>query len=766
MSSTPDRSHPAAEESSAGSASAAPTAEQPDQEELTQELHYPRQAVHAALLSKLAGLQGQAVPAFRFGMLERGQGGAELSALRADQQLQEMWQARFPVSVARFLKNGTLHQRDFPLLWISDDESDVRVLRGQTSQGNFVSEDDGGVTMELLKEQASKGLILSLTVREPGVSAQEQGQRSASQWFTYAMLKHKRVFLEAIFATFVISTLGLFSSLYSMQVYDRVIPTKGFSTLFVLTFGVLMAIALDVLMKHVRAHMVDRASKVIDLELSGVFFSKALSIRMDARPTTVGTFASQIRNFESVRTFLTSSTLFVLADAPFALFFIAVIGAIAGPVAFLPLVMVPLSLIVGFILTRPVERLAAETMQESNTKNGLLIESVDGIESIKAAGGEWKMLDRYRALSDAMASTELKQRMQTTRTTSATQVLQQLNYVLLTAIGAYAISSGSLTMGGLIACSIISGRALGPLGQIPGMVAQWKGAKVALQGLDAIMAMPSDREDGVRLVVPESCDGRVRLQGASFAYGQDKPILEVDSLAIQPGERIAVVGAVGSGKTTLIKLLSGLYKPTAGSVYLDDVDINQLAPEFIREHVGYLTQDVRLFAGTLRENLTLGLPTPSDSVILRAAKHTGLAQAIQNHPRGLELMISEGGRGLSGGQRQLVGLTRMLLAKPRLMLLDEPTASLDAQLENHVMKHLFQEIDPRSVLIVVTHKLGVLPLVHRVLVVDKGRIVMDGPRDQVLERLRDAQTAARGAASARAVQPAAGAGQASAGAAA
>lgn len=742
MSSTPETGRPTAEQSTAGLALAAPIPKQADPEGPAHELHYPQQHVHAALLSKLAALQGQAVPAFRFGMLERSSGGAELSELSPEQQLQEMWEARFPAVQSRVLKPGALHQRDFPLIWLSADTTDIRVLRGQTSQGNFVSEDAGGVTMELLKAQAATGSVLSLPVREPGISAEDLGKRSASQWFTYAMLKHKRIFAEAIFATFVISAMGLLSSLYSMQVYDRVIPTKGFSTLAVLTIGVLIAIALDVLMKHVRAHMVDRASKVIDLELSAVFFNKALNIRMDARPNTVGTFASQIRNFESVRSFLTSSTLFVLADAPFALLFIGVIAMIAGPVALLPLVMLPISLGVGLFLTRPVERLAAESMQESNTKNGLLIESVDGIESIKAAGGEWKVLDRYRTISETIATTELKQRMQATRSSSAAQVLQQINYIGLIAVGAYAISNGSLTMGGLIACSIISGRALGPMSQIPGMVAQWKGAKVALQGLDAIMAMPSDRESDVRLVVPERCEGRIKLQEVSFSYGQDKPILEVDSLVIQPGERIAVVGAVGSGKTTLIKLLSGLYKPTTGSVYLDDVDINQLAPEFIREHVGYLTQDVRLFAGTLRENLTLGLPTPSDSVILRAAKHTGLAQAIQNHPRGLELLISEGGRGLSGGQRQLVGLTRMLLAKPRLMLLDEPTASLDAPLENHVMKHLFQEVDPRSVVVIVTHKLGVLPMVNRVLVVDKGHVVMDGPRDQVLERLREAQAKA------------------------
>jgi ATP-binding cassette subfamily C protein LapB len=226
------------------------------------------------------------------------------------------------------------------------------------------------------------------------------------------------------------------------------------------------------------------------------------------------------------------------------------------------------------------------------------------------------------------------------------------------------------------------------------------------------------------------------MEKAVFAYREDKPTLEVQELNIKAGERIAVLGAVGSGKSTLIKMLSGLYKPKAGAVYLDGIDMHQLAPEFVREHVGYMPQDVRLFNGTLRENLTLGLPTPNDSLILHAARLTGLDQPIQNHPKGLELLITEGGKGLSGGQRQLVGLTRLLLAKPRIMLLDEPTASMDAQLEAQVMNHLFKEISPESVLVVVTHKMGMLPHVNRIIVVDKGRIVLDGPRDEVLARLR------------------------------
>jgi len=297
-------------------------------------------------------------------------------------------------------------------------------------------------------------------------------------------------------------------------------------------------------------------------------------------------------------------------------------------------------------------------------------------------------------------------------------------------------------MGGLIACTIISGRALSPLAQFPGLVVQWKHAQIALKGLDGIMAMPSDRDPATRLVVPQSCQGQVRLEKVGFAYSDKHPILEVPALAFVPGERVAVLGSVGSGKSTLIKILSGLYKPSAGNLLLDNVDVTQLAPEFVREHMGYLPQDVRLFQGTLRENLTLGMPSPSDSHILRAAAMTGLDQVIQSHPKGMELDISEGGKGLSGGQRQLVGLTRMLLQQPRIMLLDEPTASMDAQLENRVMHHLFNELAPESLLVVVTHKPALLAYVGRIIVLDKGRIVLDGPRDQVLARLRGAAPAA------------------------
>lgn len=696
----------------------------------------------SSLLSRLAALLGHAVPAFRFGMLERSADGVALNQLPLHHQAREMWTARFPGAQIRDVAVSRVERRDFPLLWVSADGGQIRIIRGRLSSGALVAEDEKSQSSELLASLAGQGHLLALRTDDSrgGVSDPDQAPKSAVEWFAFAIRKHRRVFMEAVFATFMISSVGLVSSLYSMQVYDRVVPTKGFSTLWVLTLGVFLAIMLEFTMKQVRAHMVERASKVIDLELSSVFFSKALSIRMDARPSTVGTFASQIRHFESVRNFMTSTTLFVLADVPFALMFIGVMWLIAGPVAVVPLVMVPVALISALVFTRAIEKLTAENMAESNRKNGLMIEAVDGIESVKAAGGEWKMLDRYSGLTASIANNELKLRELTTLSANMAQVIQQLTYVGLIAAGAYAISAGDLSMGGLIACSLISGRALTPLGQIPGMVVQWKHAKIALKGLDAIMALPSDRAQGQRLIVPESCKATMVLESAIFAYREDKPTLEVANLTFKPGDRVAVIGAVGSGKSTLVKMLSGLYKPKSGAVYMDGVDIDQLAPEFVREHIGYMPQDVRLFNGTLRDNLTLGLPTPSDSVILRAARLTGLDQPIQNHPKGLELQITEGGRGLSGGQRQLVGLTRLLLAQPRIMLLDEPTASMDAQLEAKVMKHLFEEISAESVLVVVTHKAGVLQHVNRIIVVDNGRILVDGPRDEVLARMRQTQT--------------------------
>ena len=700
----------------------------------------------AVVLSHLAGLLGQAVPAHRFGMMSRTTDGLMVDNLNREERLKAWWLGRFPTAHIQPVEPKNLKPSDFPMLWVGEEGEQVLLVRGGSGRHRLTCQDAEGLACVLSLADARQGRLLKLTIMPalPG----ESGHRamSATDWFATSIRRYRSVFLEAVVATCVISVVGLVAALYSMQVYDRVIPTKGYATLWVLTMGVFIAIVMELVLKQVRAYMVDRACKAVDQELSAVFFGKALDIRMDARPRTVGTFASQIRHFESVRNFLTSSSLFIMADLPFAIFFVGVIAVIAGPVALVPLLSVPLAVLAGLAFRGPIERHTGEHMKESNEKNGLLIEAIDGIESIKAANAEWKMLERWRSMTATMADSELKMRMFSSLSSNLTQTIQQLSYASMIAAGAYAINSGQLTMGGLIACSIISGRALTPVAQLPGLIVQWQHAKMALQSLNGIMAMPGEREQSERLVVPELCHGELKMSQAHFSYAKDLPGLEVPAMRVVPGERIAILGAVGSGKTTLVKLLSGLYKPTSGHVYLDGVDMIHLAPEFVREHVGYLPQDVRLFNGTLRHNLTLGLPTPSDSQIFKAAAMTGLDQVIQNHPRGLELEIAEGGRGLSGGQRQLVGLTRMLLASPQVLLLDEPTASMDAKLENRVMQHLFEHMPQDATMVVVTHKPSVLSYVQRILVVDKGRVVLDGPRDEVLARLRGSSVSQQGAA--------------------
>lgn len=699
------------------------------------------------LLARLAGLLGHAVPVHRFGMLQVTREGIALDSLPVLQRAAAYWDARFPAGEINPRTVRSLGRDELPALWLAHDGARLLLVRARLANDHLVVEDAAGARQELSLVQAEQGSLLCLST---GHAAQQDAaavtRPSAADCFTQALRRHRRVFVEAVFATLVLSVIGLMSAMYTMQVYDRVVPTKGFSTLWVLTIGVLLAVLLELVMRQVRAHMVDRASKAIDEELSAVFFAKALDIRMDARPRTVGTFAAQIRQFESVRGFMASSTLFILADAPFALLFIAVIAMIAGPVALVPLGVALLAVIVGLWLRTPLERLTTAHIEESNRRNGLLIEVVDGIESIKAAGAEWKLLDRWRALTAILAESELRMRSYGTLAANLTQTLQQLSYVGMVAAGAYAITEGALTMGGLVACTIVSGRALAPLAQIPTLIVQWKHARIALRALDAIMALPNDREEGRRLVVPERSDGQLRLENVVFDFGDERPVLTVPALSIAPGERIAVLGPVGSGKSALIKVLSGLYLPRRGTMFFDGVDASQLAPEFVREQVGYLPQDVRLFNGSLRDNLCLGLPAPSDSQILHVAALTGLAQVIQRHPRGLELEISEGGRGLSGGQRQLVGLTRLLLMRPRVLLLDEPSAALDAQLELLVMQNLFRALSPDTTIVLVTHKPALLMHVRRVILLEHGRIVTDGPRDEVLARAREqaAQLAARG----------------------
>ena len=563
----------------------------------------------------------------------------------------------------------------------------------------------------------------------------ETTTRSARQWFIHAILKRRRVFMEAVIATFVISMLGLGASFYSLQVYDRVIPTQAHATLMALTVGVGIAVLFEFILKQVRSLMVDRGCKAIEEVLSEVFFQRMLDIRMEARPRTVGSFAAQVRQFELVRSFMSSSTVFLLADLPFCFLFIAVIGFIGGSLAVIPLVLLPLVLTSSIWLNWRIGRLTRRQLQDARLKNGLLVDVIDGIESIKASGAETKMLHRWRQLVASSSSLELDTRYLSTMASHLAQLLQQLSYVAIIGLGAWMVSAGEISMGALIACSILSNRALSPITHIASWVTQWQHAKEALRGLDDMMRLPIDQPSIGSAIMPSACSGELRLEQATFAFSDKLTALQPTTMTISGGERVAIVGPIGSGKSTLIRLLSGLYRPLSGKIFLDGVDMALLARDFLREQIGYLPQDVRLVHGTLRDNLTLGITPPNDSALLEAAKMTGLDRVIGTHPQGMELPIQEGGRGLSGGQRQLLGLTRLLIRQPAVLLLDEPTAAMDAELEASVMQSLLAALPTSTTVVLVTHKANLLRLVDRVIVMDQGRILLDGPRSEVLTKL-------------------------------
>lgn len=553
------------------------------------------------------------------------------------------------------------------------------------------------------------------------------------------------VFQSALASTLA-SILVLATSLYSMQVYDRVIAYGGIPTLVVLTVGVMIAILTELLMKLARSVIVNRAIQRIDVACANGVFARLLGIRFDRFPASVGTLSAQVRGFETVRGFTVSLWLYITTDAPFALFFLGVILLLGGPqVALVPAIAFVIAVSVGLAFRRAISRHSLNETLVGNRRQGLLVEAIQGIESLKSTGGSWYMAGRWNDLSRRTAdeTTEIKKLNDLAGYFAA--LIQQISYVGLVATGAWlAATENTLTVGAIIACSIVSGRVLTPVNMIPGLLVQWAHAKVALENLEKLFALERECNDVEVPLSPERIDGRIAVEKAEFGWpGQAVP-LTISWLKIDAGERVAILGSVGTGKSTLLRMLAGLACPERGQVLIDGIDLQQIAPERRAEIIGYLPQNTRLLGGTLRENLGLGLPFVAEDKLLSCVAATGLDKLVASRPEGLDLKIAEGGEGLSGGQKQLVGLTRLLLAEPTLWLLDEPTSSMDDATEEQCIAALRRAVKPGQTMVLVTHKLRLLELVDRIVVLGGQGIALDGPRDAVIARLREGKSASKG----------------------
>lgn len=545
--------------------------------------------------------------------------------------------------------------------------------------------------------------------------------------------------LESVLATIFIGLLTLATSLFSMQVYDRVIPTGGLATLAVLSLGVMLSILIELGTKYARSHIMDHVALGLDSKLSREIFQRLLQLRVDQMPTSVGSLAAQMRGYEQVRSFYTASTLFTLVDVPVALIFVVLIWFIASPiVAAVPFVLGISALVIGTLARRRINQLATDGAKLSNTKTGLLVEAVEGVETIKAGSGGWKFLRRWIDLNALTMINDLRMRKASEGVGYIAASLQQISYAAVVVAGAFVIIRGDMTMGALIACSILSGRILAPIMTLPGLMVQHAHARAAIEGLDKLYQLKTDNHGIHRPLIPSVLMGNFDLQQVTFAYDQHAPGLAVSQLAIKAGERVGVLGTIGSGKSTLLRLLSGIYTPTQGRIHLDGLDLSHISRDVINRHLGYLQQEHRLFQGTLRENLLIGLPDPGDAVLMEAMSRTGMDRLVRSHPQGLERMIAEGGKGLSGGQRQLLAFTRLLLTDSAILLLDEPTANMDQEQETRCLHVLSELASQGKTMIIVTHKPTLLPLVHRLVVVANNRVVLDGPKQDVLDKLSGA----------------------------
>lgn len=565
-------------------------------------------------------------------------------------------------------------------------------------------------------------------------------------WFFKVIWRFKKYYYQIILSTFIINFLALVSSLYVMNVYDRVIPNKAYQTLWVLSIGVVLAISFEFIAKMMRAYLTDVAGKKADLIISSALFRRVMSIKLQNRPASSGSYANNLRDFESVREFMTSASLLTLVDLPFLLLFIAVIWIIGGLLAIVPLIIIPIVIIVSLLVQYPFARFINESMRESSQRQGLSVEAIEGIETLKTNNAMNWAQKRWDFFTAKSAASSIKVKNTANFLANFTTAMQQLNTVFLVVVGTYLIHSNSpdnkITMGALIASVILSGRALAPLGQVAGLAIRFQQARLALNGIDNIIERPTDRDPERNYITFDLTLGNLKFDKVTFAYTKEKDLLDQFSLTINAGEKVGILGKIGSGKSTALKLAAGLYEPTKGSVTLDDIDLRQIDPNFLRSQVLLLEQNPRLFLGTLRENLDLARMDgfSGNQKLLEALARFGLLDLIRSHPRGLDMPLGENGLGLSGGQKQIIALARMSMRNPQVALLDEPTTGLDYISEIHALQAI-SDWAKNKTLVIVTHRPQVLQIVDRIVVIDDGKVVMDGPRGEILQLLTHNESA-------------------------
>ena len=569
--------------------------------------------------------------------------------------------------------------------------------------------------------------------------AEHQEPAKEGHWFWSTISKSWRIYRDVLIASLLINVFALSNPLFVMNVYDRVVPNNAIETLWALAIGILCVFAFDYILKMLRIYFVEIAGKKSDVLLSTHIFEKVLGAKFDRHPASVGAFVSQLRDFESVRNFITSSTITAFVDLPFVLLFIVTVAYIGGDLVWVPLTFIPFILGFALISQRYLQRAVVNSFTASAQKSATLVESMTSLETLKTLNAEGKVLRKWEKAVALLSYWGLKSRVLSSGATSFAMFIQQISGVFVVIVGVYAISENELTMGGLIACVLLSGRILAPFAQVAGLLVQYQQSKLSLMSLENIVQQAQERPDGKPFTKRERINGKVEFSNVNFTYpGEDIKALEQVSFKIEAGEKIAIIGRLGSGKSTIHKLIAGLYQPDSGSILIDGIDIKQFDPADLRENLACVPQDVLLFYGTIKDNIAYKLTAVDDAEVIRVANMCGVSEFVNAHPHGFDRRISERGENLSGGQKQAIALARSFVHDPPIVMLDEPTSAMDSSTETKLIASLKKELTDKTLLLV-THKTTLLELVDRVLVMDKGKIVIDGKKEKVIEALKKGQ---------------------------
>lgn len=599
------------------------------------------------------------------------------------------------------------------------------LLLANKIDNDFEVRDSNGVKVEFSAKDWISVSVLWLRPRLSNLESDNNPPDSATKLLREMFKDNRRWFSEIVVASILVNMLAVLTSIYAMQVYDRVVPTFSYSTLTALTVGMLLVVCVDWVLKVMRARVLEIISKKIDIDLSQITFNHLLDLQSDKLPSSVGLVIAQLSSVESLRNFMSSTIIFSLVDLPFVLFFVFFVYLIGGSVAFVYLAAIPIAVIIGWYGKRKAEKLFKEELIRSTEKQGYLVEVIQGLDVVQATNSGWRFEGHWKELNEDISHFSVKNKRLVSFVSATAGSLSTLTYLGAIVVGVFQIEAGLLTMGGLIACSILGGRIIAPIAQGTQFIFQLQSVSQSLELASNLLELPTRKNTESRVAVLEGVPKSMSVDGVTYSYNNEPIVrLQIDKLRISAGDRIVLLGNIGSGKTTLLRHLAGIIPPQRGVIKLSNIDIWELAPEELTQHIGYFPQEVQLFKGTLRSNLNMA-NSANDEQVMELAQKLGISVFADSHPKKMEMPILEGGKGISIGQKQLIGVGRIMLSGPSVWLLDEPTASLDSETERKVLDALLERIKPADIVIISTHRKSFLKLANRVLVMHDGKVLAD-----------------------------------------